>query len=252
MTDTCNCPPDDCHGGHTIDVGPVATLLSRTQAWMLAHDWTETSEGPAGWQWEHTTGQKVGVPRNISDDRDLRDGLLYRLAQTHQLSSADIEREIRGDEPPVPHLTDEHLRRIAQYVHPDEATDYVRPWLHSMAAELLALRARVAELEAANTRVQEFYERARHERDESRARVVELEAEHGLADRVTAALDRIDADRALEAAQRAPVGYAVVTNYLDARWVQAAPVVSLEAAQARARVYGEHEARVVELREVAE
>lgn len=23
MTDTCTCPPDDCHGGHTINVGPA-------------------------------------------------------------------------------------------------------------------------------------------------------------------------------------------------------------------------------------
>lgn len=251
MTASCSCSPGACHGGHTIDVGPVTTRLTATQAWMLAHDWTEMSEGDSGWMWQHTTGRKVAVFRDLTDPHAW-EGLIGRLAVAHARHPGDIEREIRGDEPPVPHLTDEHLRRIAQYVHPDEATDYVRPWLHSMAAELLALRARVAELEAANTRVQEFYERARHERDESRARVVELEAEHGLADRVTAALDRIDADRALEAAQRAPVGYAVVTNYLDARWVQAAPVVSLEAAQARARVYGEHEARVVELREVAE
>ncbi|MFC9966311.1 hypothetical protein ACFVH4_18945 [Nocardia ignorata] len=69
MTDTCTCPPDDCHGGHTINIGPVT------------------------------------------------------------------ER-----------LTDEQLRRFTEYVHPDEATR-ARPWLHSMAAELLALRARVAELE---------------------------------------------------------------------------------------------------------
>jgi hypothetical protein len=38
-------------------------------------------------------------------------------------------------------LTDEQLRRLTDYVHPDEATDYVRGWVHSMAAELLELRA---------------------------------------------------------------------------------------------------------------
>ncbi|MEU3011086.1 hypothetical protein [Nocardia asteroides] len=69
MTDICKCPPDDCHGGHTMNIGPAR-------------------------------------------------------------------------------LTDEQLRRLTDYVHPDETTDYVRPWLHSMAAELLALRPRVAELEA--------------------------------------------------------------------------------------------------------
>lgn len=56
------------------------------------------------------------------------------------------------------HLTDEQLRRMADYVHPDEATDYVRPWLHSMAAELLELRARVAELEAAQAKVRAHIE----------------------------------------------------------------------------------------------
>lgn len=41
-------------------------------------------------------------------------------------------------------LTDEQLRRLTGYVHPDEATDYVRGWVHAMAAELLAARARIA------------------------------------------------------------------------------------------------------------
>ena len=44
-------------------------------------------------------------------------------------------------------------------------------------------------------------ERLTDERDALRARVTELEAEHGLADRVIEALDRIEVDRALEAAQ---------------------------------------------------
>lgn len=37
-------------------------------------------------------------------------------------------------------MTDEQLRRLTQYVHPDQATDYVRPWMHSMAHELIQLR----------------------------------------------------------------------------------------------------------------
>lgn len=41
-------------------------------------------------------------------------------------------------------LTDDQLQRIAGYVHPDAATDYVRAWLHSMARELLDARARDA------------------------------------------------------------------------------------------------------------
>lgn len=126
MTATCSCPPDDCHGGHTINVGP---------AWV-----------------------------SIPDDR---------------------LRQFRDD----PNVCTTASER-------------------SMAAELLALRARVTTMAA----------------------LLDAESERGR--------------------QRAPIGYAVVTTYLDGRWVQTAPVVSLEAARARARVYAEHEARVVELREV--
>ena len=49
------------------------------------------------------------------------------------------------------HLTDEQLRRITDYVHPDETTNYVREWLYSMAVELLDVRARIAELEVRRT-----------------------------------------------------------------------------------------------------
>ena len=131
----------------TIDFGmpvtttdPGTTLLDSTKAWMLAHDWTEIGEGPAGWMWQHATGRKVGVPRAISDDRDLWDGLIYRLAQTHALSEADIEREIRGCEPE--RLTEDRLRQFRddEYVC---VTDDVR----SMFTELLALRAYAADHE---------------------------------------------------------------------------------------------------------
>ncbi len=46
-----------------------------------------------------------------------------------------------GVHPYAERLTDDQLRRLTDYVHPDEATDYVRAWVHSMAAELLAARA---------------------------------------------------------------------------------------------------------------
>lgn len=69
-------------------------------------------------------------------------------------------------------------------------------------------RARVAELEADHARLVEDvastvrrFSATLDERDALRARVAELEAEHGLADRVIEALDRIEVDRALEAAQ---------------------------------------------------
>ncbi|MFD3426096.1 hypothetical protein [Nocardia fluminea] len=142
-----SCSPGACHGGHTIDVGPVTTRLTAVQAWMLAHDWTETSEGDSGWMWQHTSGRKVAVFRDLTDHHAW-EGLIGRLAVAHARRPADIEREIRRDESPVPHLTDEHLRRLTDYVHPDEATDYVRAWIHSMATDLLTARARIAELEA--------------------------------------------------------------------------------------------------------
>lgn len=54
-------------------------------------------------------------------------------------------------------LTDEQLRRVREYVHPDEATNYVCDWLHGMAEELAELRdgvsatrdAALAELDSA-------------------------------------------------------------------------------------------------------
>lgn len=101
MSDTCSCPPGDCHGGHTINISPV------------------TVGG---------TGQSMDALR----------------------SHLDACAYCRLSETPPAHLTDEQLRRLTAYVHPDEATDYVRPWLHSMAAELLAARARITELEAEN------------------------------------------------------------------------------------------------------
>ncbi|MGW6121482.1 hypothetical protein ACWFRF_20740 [Nocardia sp. NPDC055165] len=162
-----------------LNVG--TTLLDSAKAWMLAHDWTEIGEGPAGWMWQHATGRKVAVFRDLSD-RDAWEGLIGRLAVAHASHSGDIEREIRGgDEPAL--LSDEQLRRITQYVHPDEGTAYVRPWLHSMAAELLTardessqycsridalyiegtdLRAHVAELEAADREHSQLIEYLHH------------------------------------------------------------------------------------------
>lgn len=42
-------------------------------------------------------------------------------------------------------LTDEQLRRLTSYVHPDEGTDYVRAWLHSMASERTRADQRAAD-----------------------------------------------------------------------------------------------------------
>lgn len=136
---SCSCLPGACHGGHTT------TRLSAVRAWMLAHDWTETSEGDSGWMWQHTSGRKVAVFRDLTDPH-MWEGLIGRLAVAHARHPSDIEREIRGGDEPVC-LADEQLRRITQYVHPDEKTEYVRPWLHSMAGELLAARDRITDLE---------------------------------------------------------------------------------------------------------
>jgi len=58
----------------------------------------------------------------------------------------------------------------------------------------------------------------------------------------------------LEAAEGKLVGYAVVTDHpgVGGRWVQTAPTDALDTARARARVYTELDARVVELREVGD
>lgn len=92
MTDTCKCPPDDCHGGHTINIGPA-----------------------------------------------------------------------RPDE--------DRLRTFVKYgrdAEPDEVT--------AMAAELLALRPRVAELEAERVRLRNDRMQADARTIAAEARVAELEA----------------------------------------------------------------------------
>lgn len=112
-------------------------------------------------------------------------------------------------------LTDERLRQLAydEYVCIDESG-------RAMAVELLAARARIAELE----------------------RSVE-----GSSILLNSARIRIDA---LEAAQCPPLGYAVTVDGPGGRFVQAAPLLREADAVARARFYANQEARVVELREV--
>lgn len=143
MNDTCKCPPDDCHGGHTINIGPAR-------------------------------------------------------------------------------LTDEQLRRLTEYVHPDETTDYVRPWLHSMAAELLELRRLASSWP---TRLQELTAQA-------------------------AELDR--RGRELETAQREPIGYAVTMVDDGDRYIHTGAMLARETATGIAEDYRQWGARVVELREVTD
>lgn len=161
MTDTCTCPPDDCHGGHTITVGlPL----------------------PTGW------------PDGPTDE------VLGELLQAAFVARSPAVAFV--DETASPACTG--LR----------GTFDLRHIVMAMAGPMRDLIA-------------PHFAQVTRERDEARARVAELEV-----------------------AQREPIGYAVVTTYLDGRWVQTAPVVSLDAARARARVHAEHDARVVELREV--
>lgn len=112
MTDTCTCAPDDCHGGHTINVGrPV------TSAQFCGYG---SCDRPPGHEGPHLCrcSKPVDNPAN---------GCKWHT--------------------PGARLTDEKLRQFTEDVPPDEATR-AAPWLHSMAAEPLALRPRVAELEA--------------------------------------------------------------------------------------------------------
>lgn len=307
MTTPCSCSPGACHGGHTIDFGmPVATtdpgttLLDSTKAWMLARDWSEISEGPAGWMWQHATGRKVGVPRNIGDDRDLWDGLIYRLAQTHALSEADIEREIRSTTPPTeghrsPQTTTDPLCPVCECGVVDDLVHIEHVHLGEVAAHneclpidtmldaILSARKAAADAQALAADLGQRCDELTAKRNPDDDVLVEgtwfhpddlpkilgnhmrsvdeeqrrtKDAAIALDDaraRVTALKAAVAArDEQLEAAQREPIGYAVVTTYLGGRWVQTAPVVSLDAAEARARVYVEQEARVVELREVAD
>ncbi|MEV0367542.1 hypothetical protein [Nocardia fusca] len=101
----------------------------------------------------------------------------------------------------------------------------------AMANELLAARARIAELE--------------DERDKLRRHNNELWKEReGLREMLVAAANDGSA------AQRPPLGYAVTVDGPGGRFVQAAPLLREADAVARSRFYANQEARVVELREV--
>ncbi|AHH20790.1 hypothetical protein NONO_c60140 [Nocardia nova SH22a] len=79
------------------------------------------------------------------------------------------------DQTPKP-LTDEQLRRLTEYVHPDEDTDYVRAWLHSMARELLAARHELDELRARRADSWAAIDALGDDLAAARARIAELEA----------------------------------------------------------------------------
>lgn len=109
MTATCSCPPGDCHGGHTINVGmPV------TSAQFCGYG---SCDRPPGHEGPHLCrcSKPVDSPAN---------GCKWHT--------------------PGARLTDEQLRQLRD----DPLADYHHAGITAMATELLALRARAAELEA--------------------------------------------------------------------------------------------------------
>lgn len=137
-------------------------------------------------------------------------------------------------------LTDEQVRAVGQGV-------LSHTWLQPMAAELLALRAALADRD-------EVYQRA----EALDRRVSELEAEtDGQAKAIAEVLrerdaaERVDLDR-LEA-QRKPLGYGVVVEGADGvggLWVQTSPLLTEADAVDRAQFYGYQRARAVAMIEV--
>ncbi|MFC4124906.1 hypothetical protein [Nocardia rhizosphaerae] len=198
MTDTCSCPPDDCHGGHTINVGPVTVDAPK----HLALDDLRTLRDATAYSYEagdYPPNMPAHLLEYTAGDGGLLSLLNQAIKQAELLDAATPENLASTERPSDARLQEVLDGRAASW-----------RMTQSMAAELLALRAALAD------------------RDDLYKRVEELEA-----------------------AQREPIGYAVITDHLGARWVQTGPVASLDHARARARVYVEQAARVVELREVA-
>lgn len=199
MTDTCTCAPDDCHGGHTINVG-----LPLTPAPFCGYG---SCDRPPGHEGPHLCrcSKPVDGPAN---------GCKWHT--------------------PGARLTDEQLRQLRD----DPLADYHHAGITAMAAELLALRARVTELEAREAEARQHVDdqiavrnhhigrrrTAEHtidalwrSRRDLQARITELEAEAQADERaIEESRGERDAarDRAAEAEteQQELIGFAVVST----------------------------------------
>lgn len=172
MTNTCTCLPGDCHGGHTIDVGPVTRFHEIPQT-VSAIRWTgdnvdaiktwvgRTSQGePRFLLPDEVTGQWESP--GLFNDSALEwesvypgdwivqrpDGVFTRCDHEVFTATHRPETDTITAGPAWVCVADERLRQLRD--DPDVCTN---PGERSMADELLAARARITELEAATPKI---------------------------------------------------------------------------------------------------
>lgn len=72
-------------------------LMEDLKAWMSTHQWREVGEGSAGWMWEHGPSEaRVGIVRNLDDDRSMQEDISRRLAPHHQMTAQQVAEQVRG------------------------------------------------------------------------------------------------------------------------------------------------------------
>lgn len=210
MTNTCTCLPGDCHGGHIIQIGPAARFHEIPQT-VSAIRWTgDNADAIKTWVGHTSQGEpRFLLPDEVTgqwespglfNDSALEwesvypgdwivqrpDGVFTRC--DHEVFTATTRPETNTITagPAWVCVADERLRQLRD--DPDVCTN---PGERSMAAELLAARARITELEAAAQADERAIEEARDERDAARDRAAELEAAAGRrADRVRRGFNR--------------------------------------------------------------
>lgn len=127
MTDTCTCAPNDCHGGHTINIGPVTVgapePIDAAKLRALAADANRATlqpgypfggEGPS--QWSCNLDAMLGGPTGafcaavspnlivrLLNDLDSVRGLVAQLADRVEV----LEAEAQADERAIEEARDE-------------------------------------------------------------------------------------------------------------------------------------------------
>ncbi|MBW0275020.1 hypothetical protein ATM97_27855 [Nocardia sp. MH4] len=191
MTDTCSCPPDDCHGGHTIQIGRLTDEHLRRVT--EGRDWLSQSERSS----------------MAAELLALRARVTTMEAQAADLADAESERARLS-------LYARNARRVIDTLWKSRRGHQSRASMHAR----MYRRARHSEAET------------RRDHDALAARVAELEA-----------------------AQREPIGYLPLVIRGNGRlWLAGTEPTSRAAAEARLMRWrgGELDCRVVELREVTE
>lgn len=164
----CSCPPDDCHGGHTIDVGPSWVCVPDDRLRQFRDDPTVA----------HTTAERSMAAELLA----LRARVTTMEAHAADLINAESERARLS-------LYARNARRVIDTLwksrrgHQSRASMQARMYRRARHSEAEtrrdhdALAARVTELEAEVLADERAIEEARDERDAARDRAAEADTD---------------------------------------------------------------------------